>query len=220
MIYFCDHDEYIRPSKYARLDNGRIQTTHPFLRPFVPALSVTFPVPAPVPAPEPAPAPAQRSKRERAIYFCDHDEFIRPSKYARLDNGRIQTTHPFLWPFVVAPTTPAQAQPAMQLEPPTVPASVSPVSPTLPRLLSLDDEEESLDPLQQEDQEPPPTPHSLLSPPPPPLPFPLPSPQQLRRSARIAAIAALPLSRAPVLPILRRSPRLALVPRISYVGMC
>jgi len=49
--------------------------------------------------------------------------------------------------------------------------------------------------------------------PPPSMPT-IPPQQQLRRSLRIAANAP------PILPLLRRSPRLALKPRVSYVGMC
>jgi hypothetical protein len=45
----------------------------------------------------------------------------------------------------------------------------------------------------------------------PPLP-------QVRRSQRLAN--ARTLQELPIPPILRRSPRLALMPRVSYVGMC
>jgi hypothetical protein len=50
----------------------------------------------------------------------------------------------------------------------------------------------------------------------------LPSPpQQLRRrSLRIAANTSVPTLSPPTLPLLRRSPRLAHMPRVSYVGMC
>jgi hypothetical protein len=48
----------------------------------------------------------------------------------------------------------------------------------------------------------------------PPLPSP---PQQPRRSSRIAANTPPP---PPALSLLRRSPRLAHMPRVSYVGMC
>lgn len=48
-------------------------------------------------------------------------------------------------------------------------------------------------------------------PPPPPPPVVEHPPHQPRRSRRIAAMTP---------PVLRRSPRLALLPRVSYVGMC
>jgi hypothetical protein len=47
----------------------------------------------------------------------------------------------------------------------------------------------------------------------PPLP-------QLRRSQRLANAAASRQTLPPLPPELRRSPRLALKPRVSYVGMC
>ena len=43
-------------------------------------------------------------------------------------------------------------------------------------------------------------------------------PPQLRRSSRLASMIA--ISVPPLQPVLRRSPRLALLTRVSYVGMC
>jgi hypothetical protein len=138
-----------------------------------------------------APVPAQKKLKVRTQHG---------TKYRRLnDDDEYSQLHQVMPSAIAADELLTVALP--------VPAPVSPESPTFPPPFSFDDEEE--------DQEPPPTPHSLLL-----FPPSLSPPQQLRRSARIAAIAALPLLRTPVLPILRRSPRLALVPRISYVGMC
>ena len=60
---------------------------------------------------------------------------------------------------------------------------------------------------------------------PPPFTHPTP-PQQCRLSrsptSRVAAneVPTIPIPQPPLLPLLRRSPRLALLPRVSYVGMC